>query len=666
MNFKRMLCLLLAALMLVGTLAACGGDPEGTSDGTETAAPVESGPESGEETGEEPATTPETGEPVTPGTEGSEGPVETEEPATETEGTVTEPEATTNGGTTTEKPPATSGSTTAKPPEPPKTTTPEKDPYEEIPVDNTAIKAPNEDASLRLWFDHAFGKTAETNTTSTGRNTYKMYMGKNEIEDCQFYLSANSDKTGLTAEITPFKDKSGHSITAELFFFVYFNVGGPVEPDAIPPYNGDAFTVKANTSKGFLIKVKTTATTAAGEYEATLNIKNSAGQIVKTAKVYLKVWNFTLAEASACRTAMDLGWYEIYAGLINLTGDNKWAAGDDGVTYVKYYEYLLENRVSAYSLPYDGGNIFDSRNEKYMNDPRVTAFNVLGWKGAVTNDRVKAAYEKLSANPEWFKKGYFYKVDEPMTMEQLEELRGVARVLKNFYPGYKLMAPFEFATIIDPDNNLYDYIDYMAEDITLWCPKSFCFATAAEMRGIKSSDPMMSAAQERRKGTFWDRMKNEVKGGDELWWYVSCLPTEPFVTMTIEASRLAERQLFWQQKLYGVDGFLYFAVNAWSGNSWTPRKDDIYGVNIYGDGQLVYLGQKYGVDGPIGCLRLEAVRDGIEDYEYFHMLEQKVGNAKVIELISKVTTSVVKYTDDADLFAAQRVYVGNYLESLSK
>ena len=660
MNFKRMLCLLLAALMLMGALAACGGDPKETEGDAATSAPAEEGETSGEETGEAPATTPEDPgtepgtEAVTPGTE-TEEPVESGKPATETEAPKTEPGTTSGNGTTAPK--------TEKPP---KTET--KDPYEEIPVDNTAMKAPNEDASLRLWFDHAFGKTAETNTTSTGRNTYKMYMGKNEIEDCQFYLSSNSEKKGLTAEISAFKDKSGHTIPAELYFFVYFDVEKEIAPDAIPPYTGDAFTVKANSSKGFLIKVKTTASSAAGEYEATLNIKNSAGQIVKTAKVYLKVWNFTLSDASACRTAMDWGAFGLYATMLTYyprEGVN-WAAGDNNVLYLKYYDYLLENRISPYSLPWSNGSVLDPKNEPYMNNPRMTAFNALGWKQDVTDASVSAAYNKLKQNPEWLKKAYFYHVDEPMTMEQLEQLRRDATIIKRNFPGYKLMAPFEFATIINAEDNLYDYIDYMTEDITLWCPKSFCFATAAEMRGIKSSDPMMTAAQERRKGTFFERMTKEVEGGDELWWYVSCLPTAPFVTMTIEASRLAERQLFWQQKLYGVTGFLYFAVGDWRGNSWTPQMGDIYGVHIYGDGQLLYIGEEYGVDGPIGCLRLEAARDGIEDYEYFHMLEKKIGKDKVIELISKVTTSVVKYTDDGDLFASQRVYVGNYLEALSK
>ena len=109
MNLKRLLCLLLAALMLVGVLAACGGDPKETESDAATTAPAEEGT-SGDETGEEPATTPDdpkTEEPgtdaVTPDTDETEEPVESGEPATETEAPKTET-------------PSSSGGTTAKPP----------------------------------------------------------------------------------------------------------------------------------------------------------------------------------------------------------------------------------------------------------------------------------------------------------------------------------------------------------------------------------------------------------------------------------------------------------------------------------------------------------------------------------------------------------------------
>ena len=71
--------------------------------------------------------------------------------------------------------------------------------YREIPVDYTKIDATHEDSALNLWFSHAFSKTAKDDTRSTGRDTYKIYMGKNEKENCQFFLSAATEKSFFPA-----------------------------------------------------------------------------------------------------------------------------------------------------------------------------------------------------------------------------------------------------------------------------------------------------------------------------------------------------------------------------------------------------------------------------------------------------------------------------------
>ena len=41
-----------------------------------------------------------------------------------------------------------------------------------------------------------------------------------------------------------------------------------------------------------------------------------------------------------------------------------------------------------------------------------------------------------------------------------------------------------------------------------------------------------------------------------------------------------------------------------------------------GDGFLIYPGKLIGVDGPVSSVRLEQAREGVEDYEYLHLLKQ--------------------------------------------
>ena len=41
----------------------------------------------------------------------------------------------------------------------------------------------------------------------------------------------------------------------------------------------------------------------------------------------------------------------------------------------------------------------------------------------------------------------------------------------------------------------------------------------------------------------------------------------------------------------------------------------------YGDGRLIYCGSKFRLREPISTIRLEQIRDGIEDYQYMAMIE---------------------------------------------
>ena len=65
-------------------------------------------------------------------------------------------------------------------------------------------------------------------------------------------------------------------------------------------------------------------------------------------------------------------------------------------------------------------------------------------------------------------------------------------------------------------------------------------------------------------------------------------------------------------------------------------------VTAYGDGSLLYNGNKVEVDGACGSIRLEAFRDGIEDYDLIMMAYEALGekwiNARVARANSSVTS----------------------------
>lgn len=224
----------------------------------------------------------------------------------------------------------------------------------------------------------------------------------------------------------------------------------------MPPVE-DSFTIKANQSKGFLIKAKTTAETAEGEYKAQVIVKE-AGNVIKQAEVSANVWDFTLSDETACATAFGLGRYDIYT-------DHMQYESDDSVLYKAYYDYLLENRISSYYLPYD---LTDPRADEYMSDPRVTSFCITGYGSDMTDDEIRAVYNKLSQNEEWLDKAYFYYVDEPLEMTKLNQLKSAGERLENLYPGYNMISPYFMNIDVTED---MDQIAFMSPYLSIWCTK---------------------------------------------------------------------------------------------------------------------------------------------------------------------------------------------------
>jgi hypothetical protein len=90
---------------------------------------------------------------------------------------------------------------------------------------------------------------------------------------------------------------------------------------------------------------------------------------------------------------------------------------------------------------------------------------------------------------------------------------------------------------------------------------------------------------------------------------------------------------------YGVTGFEFWGLAWWTYDPWQTgwhtfiRQSDDGKTHYWirypnGDGFLTYPGKAFGVDGPLSTIRLEQVREGLEDYEALTMLADLVQKAK--------------------------------------
>ena len=532
---------------------------------------------------------------------------------------------------------------------------PAVDPFDFLPkeekVQYTKLTAEHEDAELNLFFDHGFNKQIKRDTTSTGRDTYKMYMAGNEIENCEFILSSEVEKKGLSVELSDFVGPDEAKITPSIFYLEYFNIKYEMRPDACTPIDciGGVFDIEAGTSQIFLVEVRTPINAVAGDYEATLDVLNASGEQIKTAKIFLKVWNYTLSEETASTVSMHL--------------DNPYGS----INYKNYYDFMLEHRICAYNLPYDFVNETDKAAE-YLNNPRVRSFIPTRYKG-LGGSNVKRIAEILNAHPEWKEKAFFYDLDEPEEDDSegkdVRRLRGIADRIREDYPDYYLVSPFFLNNFYVEDD--VDLIEYLSGYMNVWCPKPHQFTSQYEYMTVDGAlQPFQDEWQDVEYGTLAERLQERKEAGDKVWWYTCWDPLPPYITLNSEERGVLQRQLAWQQKYFGIDGYLYYCINIWEDHNggWNSIPANSPSGICWGDGQLMYNGNKYGLDIPVASIRMYIFRDGVEDYQMLTMLEEKLGTKKTNELIGKITSGVLTYTNSENEFATWRVRLGSYLEQL--
>lgn len=473
---------------------------------------------------------------------------------------------------------------------------------------------------------------------------YTMYLAKNETEYCQIAFRVKEKRKECTFSLSEFTDENGNSLDSE-FCEVYYvkttgnTINGCV-PDALVPIDGElTIDCAPQTNYVFYIGVKSTAETKAGDYTATVSLERKSTLNPKTenisATVKAHVWDFVLPEGPSMDTAMGLEKSCIaQAHRVDINSEEATRL------YCEYYEFLLEHGISAYGLPFD---ILDERANAYMSDPRCTSFCI----PYGSDEYIQNVYQKLSAHPEWAAKAYFYPIDEPGNEEAYARYNQITERLSRLYPGYHMVTP---------------YCDYYVE----------IGGTKYTATGLQDGKSDIMCAQ---SGFFSDKSKltemyERQSRGDKLWWYVCCgpKPSSDYCNLFTQYDGLRHRILFWQQKDLGITGLLYWSTNYWKdvsdiwNSSWTTPWT---GIDTFGDGSLLYHGYNYN-RGPVSSLRLEAVANGIEDYEYLVMAEKLLGKDYADRTISKISASLTDYTYSDSQFAKTRIALGNAIEEASK
>lgn len=480
---------------------------------------------------------------------------------------------------------------------------------------------------------------------------HTIYVAKNDTEYCQIALQTRLDRTKARVSLTDFTNANGDKLETVFCEEYYIKTTGETVfgeyPDAlIPVTTGEEYTVPMLGQRNypFFIGVKTTADTVPGDYTAKLTLLCNDSVDDKHERLDLEVtahvWNFTLPEKPSMDTAMGLG-----KGNIATAHHVDAGSPEAAELYKSYYEFLLEHHVSAYNLPVD---ILSDEADAYMSDPRCTSFCI----PYASDSAIQAYRDKLQSNPEWAAKAYFYPIDEPHSTADVNAYNNIiARLRRVWGDDFHMVTPFYGIELTDGETgDVIRNLEVQSGNSDILCPETVCFSDKNFAAGVA----------------------DRVAQGDKAWWYVCCgpSPTSDYCNLFTQQDGIKHRILFWQQKQENVTGLLYWSTTYWNdvgGDPWTSAWTTPWtGVDTFGDGSLLYDGYHLGLNGPVSSLRLEAVANGIEDYEYLTMAQQLLGDGYVNKIISKVSKDLTHYTLSDQTLAKVRIELGNAIEEASK
>jgi glycosyl hydrolase family 123 len=408
-------------------------------------------------------------------------------------------------------------------------------------------------------------------------------------------------------------------------------------PDALVPdvdaYDGQRrnafpFDVPPGESRAVWVDVYVPKGTPAGEYRGTVEVA-SAGAPIATLSVALRVRDFDLPSTSTLRSAFGLSVDAVcraHAGgrfcrdatqATPLVEKYVRAALDHRVTLMAPY-YALPSGTSWRELDEAVAPFLDGNARTRLPGARITAFRASyrrradpGWERSRA-ELVRAHFRERG----WADRLFDYAYDEPHAC--VPDVAARARVAHA--AGIR--------TLVTTDLDRLQSCGW-EDDVDILCPL------------VNQMHPAGGASERARYGAFLSRP------GKELWWYQSCMShgcheeascsdeqerdtARGYPSYAIDAPAVLARAMEWLSFSYGVTGELYYDTVAKLDTAW--RRNGLCGFGGQGDGTLFYPGRPDVIGGttdvPVETVRLKLLREGMEDYEYLHLLASLGGDRR--------------------------------------
>ena len=484
---------------------------------------------------------------------------------------------------------------------------------------------------------------------------------KGEYESSQLILTAKQDIRDYTVSVSDLSDGAGNTFSAEnilVYHEKYIEITNLYEgngavagmyPDALLPiekaveYGENA--IASGNNQGVYLTFNVPVGQEAGTYTGSLTVTYDGAK--KDVPVTLTVHDVTVSQTTHTQSKFNVTFahylgelnstqdmldsyisvmaeYRISPGLIMFGNDSNYSDESIAAYARKAYELLQENpKMSTFAVPTptmtDSGTGLPTLNgsifEKYLHAIIDVALESYDAHSQTGFDLMSYAICTVSI------------IDEPDLNNTLDRVPGVANQFENAISGSKQYLRAQ-ANEKGISKEFADEIEGSLEDFPLIVSMTTAWAPDEDVADIITSCPLISL--------YDTAAQRDVYAQQQQRWIYTCnQPTSPYPTYHIDDTLVSARSLSWMMSEYDITGNFYWAADLYQkyvGSGTYLPIDDYYGTaeryeRANGDGYLLYPGAPYGMDEPLPSLRLEAIRDGAEEYELWYALHENYEQA---------------------------------------
>ena len=549
--------------------------------------------------------------------------------------------------------------------------------------DVTATASPSEletapDRPWTVWGTHGNRKIwPDLRPVNPHGGSVEIQAARNEWEPFQVVVTAHDDLVNVRVSADQFRDAQGNTIVAPTVYRQhYIEIADTANkrygkvgwvPDALVPlfhpetgeptgglYGGVEFDIAAGGFEAFWFDAYVPEDTTPGVYQAIVTV--SAGNLDPVAvPIQLEVFNFTLASPKRLQ-----GFFQMDENSIRqLHGVQRWSMQDRQALTHKYEEMLHNHYIDNWS-PITGWNYglnrvritdtdgqvrvdwsrFDALVAPYLDGtayengvPARSLFvpyylptmrnDGTGWASRVNRHNYQnmdldlfrqwiREVNRHFTEQSWMDKAYWFYFDEPFLQDwKYDAFLKVAPIVREEAPDLKIMVTDGYF----PDrgrDRLLDYID-------VWNPVTW------QVR----PNTVEFYRQRKAEGKFnkW----NQTLGNAN--------PHVALPNLFPEYDMMFHRIWGVMSKNFGSQGLEWWDTNYWfdrdRGGRLNPWVDPVahpsFRQPLNKDGSLFYPGRPHEIGGeqdnrgdhfPVASLRMKALREAIEDYEYLYMLAE--------------------------------------------